>query len=147
MQTNRNLTLALLDYEPASARSDGKGTIKISGQHESIIVVRQGGLIELIDTLDLGFPLGLDDNIAHLIDQKTIHLQPGDGLVLYTDGITEAENSQNQLYGLERLCQIVAERWAEPAETIKAAVIADVHQFIGDHTIYDDIALMVIKQR
>jgi sigma-B regulation protein RsbU (phosphoserine phosphatase) len=59
MNSDKNLTLALLNYADR--------TISISGQHEEIIVVRKGGEIERIDTIDLGFPLGLDEDISEFI--------------------------------------------------------------------------------
>ena len=75
-----------------------------------------------------------------------IELQPGDGVVLYTDGITEAENMKREQYGLERLCQLLGNSWAQDAERIKQTVIDDLHEFIGDQKIMDDITLLVLKQ-
>jgi sigma-B regulation protein RsbU (phosphoserine phosphatase) len=121
--------------------------VKLSGQHEEMIVVRQGGAVELVDTIDLGFPIGLTVEIAEFVDQTTVALQPGDGVVLYTDGITEAENTQGEQYSLERLCAVLSQNWALPAEVIKEAVVADVRQHIGTHHVYDDITLVVVKQK
>ncbi|MBE9563491.1 MAG: response regulator, partial [Proteobacteria bacterium] len=75
MNTEKNLTLALLNYQ--------NGELYLSGQHEEIIVVRNGEL-ELIDTIDLGFPIGLDDNITDFIAEAKIPLNKGDVVVLYT---------------------------------------------------------------
>ena len=119
----------------------------MSGQHEELIVVRQRGEIELVDTMPLGFPVGLDDDIAAFVNEATIELLPGDGVVLYTDGITEAENSANEQYGMERLCETIRHHWAASAEAIKTAVIDDVRQFIGAQTVFDDITLVVLKQK
>jgi len=139
MDSDKNLTLCLLDY--------ADGEVKLSGQHEEMIVVRRDGKIELVDTIDLGFPIGLDDEIADFIDQTTVQLQSGDGVVLYTDGITEAENTDGEQYGLERLCEVVSRHWSQSAEAIKEAVVADVLSFIGEGEIYDDITLVVLKQK
>jgi serine phosphatase RsbU (regulator of sigma subunit) len=68
-------------------------------------------------------------------------------VVLYSDGITEAENEDGEFYGLERLCRVVREHWGGTAEETKDAVIADVHAFIGEQTVYDDITLVVVKQK
>lgn len=145
MEIDKNLTLTLLDY--VADPHNGGGQLKASGQHEELIVVRQGGQVELVNTLDLGFPIGLDNDIASFVNQITLELQPGDGVVLYTDGITEAENLAGEQYGLERLCAIISQRWAEPADAIKEAVIADVRDFIGTQTVFDDITLLVLKQK
>jgi serine phosphatase RsbU (regulator of sigma subunit) len=139
MGTDKNLTLSLLDYT--------KGEVRLSGQHEEMIVVRQGGEVELVDTIDLGFPIGLDESIADFISHTTLSLASGDGVVLYTDGITEAENAAGEHYGLERLCEVVGRHWAQSAEAIKEAVIWDVQQHIDGHEVYDDITLVVAKQQ
>jgi serine phosphatase RsbU (regulator of sigma subunit) len=138
MNIDKSLTLALVNYE--------QGTLKIVGQHEEILVVRRGGQVERIDTIDLGFPLGLVEHVADFVVEKSVNLQPGDGVVLYTDGITEAENLQGELYGLERLCTVIAQQWSESAEAIKNAVVDDVLRHIDTQTVYDDITLLVLKQ-
>ena len=139
MGTDKNLTLCLLDY--------ADGEVKLSGQHEEMIVVRKSGTFEVVDTVDLGFPIALDDEIADFIDQTTVRLQPGDGVVLYTDGITEAENLDGEHYGQERLCEVLCEHWPQPAEAIKDAVVTDVKRHIGTQEVYDDITLVVVKQK
>ena len=96
MGTDKNLTLALLDY--------AAGDVRLSGQHENMLVVRGDGTVEVVDTIDLGFPVALTDEIADFIQHTTVRLQPGDGVVLYTDGITEAEDLGREQYGLARLC-------------------------------------------
>ncbi len=138
MNSDKNLTLAILNY--------AGGRISISGQHEETLVVRKGGKIERIDTIDLGFPIGLDDNIAHLISQTTVELAPGDGVVLYTDGITEARNIDRQFYGLERLCEVVANNWHKSAAEIEQATIDNLREFIGEQQVFDDITLVVFKR-
>jgi len=139
MNIDKNLSLALLDYQP--------GQIRVSGQHENLLIVRQGGQVTFQDTFDLGFPLGLEENITRLVNELTINLQPGDGVVLYSDGITEAENVNHEFYGLERLGQLISQTWANAsAEEIKQAVINDVLQHIGEQKIYDDLTLIVLKQ-
>jgi sigma-B regulation protein RsbU (phosphoserine phosphatase) len=139
INSDKNLTLSLLDYQD--------NRIRLSGQHESMIVVRVGGIVEVIDTIDLGFPVGLEEDISDFLGETEIILNSGDIVVLYTDGITEAENRDGELYELERLCTIVSQNWQLSAQEIKELVIADVRQHIDGHTVYDDITLLVIKQK
>ncbi len=139
MNADKSLSLAMLYCQ--------NGKVRLTGQHEEIIVVRKGGQIECIDTIDLGFPIGLVDDISDFIDDSYIDLQPGDGLVLYTDGITEAENAEKQQYEMQRLCTVISKHWSHPADVICKAITDDVYQFIGEHHIYDDITLVVIKQK
>ena len=139
MKVDRQLTLAILNYS--------QGYLSISGQHEEVLVVRADGSLETVDTIDLGMTIGLLDDIAEFIAQVTVQLEPGDGVVLYTDGIPEAENQGGQLYGLERLCAVIQQHWSRSAEEIQAEAIADVQEFIGGHKVFDDITLVVIKEQ
>lgn len=139
MHVDKTLTLAFVNYQ--------HGLLKIAGQHEDLLVVRRGGQVERVDTLDLGFPLGLEEDIARFVAEATITLEPGDGVVLYTDGITEAESPEGKLYGLERLCAMLHRHWDQPAEGIKQAIVADVMRHIDTLKILDDLTLVVLKQR
>ena len=145
MNGDKSLTLSLLDY--AGCDTEHKGKINLSGQHEQLIVVRKNGQVELKDTIDLGFPLGLEAGIAELVGEYSIDLQPGDGVVLYSDGITEAENEAGEFYGLERLCRVVGEYWGQSSEAVKQAVVDNVRQFIGQQKVYDDLTLLIVKQK
>jgi serine phosphatase RsbU (regulator of sigma subunit)/HAMP domain-containing protein len=139
MDSDRNLTLAILNY--------AAGNVSISGQHEEILVVRADRSVERVDTIDLGLPIGLDHDITDFIDHITVTLQPGDGVVLYTDGIPEAYNLAKKQYGMERLCDVIRDSWSGSSEDIKAAIIADVRAFIGKQKVFDDITLLVLKQQ
>lgn len=138
MDIDKSGTLAVLHYK--------EGQLSISGQHEEILVVRVGGAVERIDTVDLGFPIGLDDPIAEFVDRAQVSLAAGDGIVLYTDGITEAETDRGERYGIDRLCEIVGQHWSMTANQIKQAIVRDVKRFVGHHKIYDDITLLVLKR-
>ncbi len=138
MNSDKSMSLVLLDYS--------QGTIVISGQHEEVIIVRANGEIELIDTLDLGFPIGLESDVADFIAQTQVQLNSGDGLVLYTDGITEAANLAQEEYGLKRLCNVVRHSWYNSVQEIRQAVIEDVRRHIGEQKVFDDITLVVLKQ-
>ena len=139
MNSDKNLTLAILNY------LDNR--VSISGQHEETLVVRAGGHIERIDTMDLGLPIGITDDIADFIDHTIVELNCGDGLVLYTDGIPEAFDVEKQQYGMERLCQVISQNWQFTAQEIKQAIIDDVRGFIGEQKVFDDITLVILKQQ
>jgi two-component system sensor histidine kinase ChiS len=139
MNSDKNLTLSLIDYQP--------GQLCLSGQHEEIIVVRADGALERIDTIDLGFPIGLEEDIADFVAQTQVKLHTGDVVALYTDGITEAESLDKKQYGIERLCAVVRTNRHHSACDIKQAVIDDVRTHIGQQKVYDDITLLVLKQK
>ena len=143
MRADKSLTLSRLDYQQHATG----GRVRLSGQHEYLLVVRSTGEVECIDTVMLGLPLGLEASIERHIGEQHIALAAGDGVVLYTDGITEAERQDGQQYGLARLQAVVLEHWQQPAKTICAEVISDVYSYIADHTVFDDMSLVVLKQR
>ena len=139
MNIDKNMSLSILDYHNKN--------LTITGQHETVIVMRDRGELELIDTIDLGFPIGIEENISVFIGQIAVQLNIGDVVVLYTDGITEAENNNKVLYGIERLIDVIKQEYQNTAIAICQAVIDDVRRHIGSHTVYDDITLVVFKQK
>jgi len=135
---DRSLTLSLIDY--------ADGVLQLVGQHEEAIVIRADGALECLDTMPLGLPVGLDFDIGEFLGTLEVPLDIGDTVLLYTDGITEAENPDGEQYGLERLCEIARAHHRSGASQIKDAVIRDVEQFINFQKVFDDITLVVIKR-
>jgi sigma-B regulation protein RsbU (phosphoserine phosphatase) len=140
MDCDKIMTLLLTNYDD--------GLLTISGQHEMVLVIRnESSEVELIDTMDLGFPLGLQREISAYVGLRQLRLATGDVVVLYTDGVTEADNPVKDQYGLERLSAVAQANVHKNAEEIKTAIIEDLLGFIGPQKIYDDITLLVLKQR
>jgi phosphoserine phosphatase RsbU/P len=149
MGCGKNLTLALMDYHPASdpSATGPGGHLHITGQHESLIIARSDGRMEVVDTDELGFPIGLVEEMAEFVNEIDVDLHPGDVVVLYTDGITEAADSAHNLYGQDRFLEVIAAHRTESAESIKDAIINDVKHHIGSQTLYDDLTLVILKQK
>jgi len=135
--TGKHLSLAFLDFEDER--------VTLSGQHEDVLVVRADGEVERIDTLDLGMPVGLENDISKFIDTRDILFESGDVIVLHTDGVTEAEDQDKRLFGFERLCQSAKKRQGGSAEDIKIGIIEDLMAHIGVQKIHDDITLVIIR--
>jgi sigma-B regulation protein RsbU (phosphoserine phosphatase) len=138
-RTDKHLTLAFLDYEP--------GRLTLSGQHEEVLVVRAGGEVERIDTIDLGFPIGLERDIAPFVATRDIDFAAGDVIVLYTDGVTEAESPDGRLFGLNRLAESARRLAGLDAEAIKTGILSDLRAHIGTQKIHDDITLVVMRHK
>lgn len=136
---DKHLTLAFLDY-------DGKDML-ISGQHEEVIVVRANGALERIETMDLGLPIGLESDISPFVSTRRIKLEKDDIIVLHTDGVTEAENAEGELFGIERLCEEAVKLHDQSADRIAAGIIDRLMAYIGSHKIHDDITLLVLRHR
>jgi PAS domain S-box-containing protein len=137
MNCDRNVTLSLLHYQDRM--------VTISGQHEEVLIVRGNGELERHDTLNLGFTLGLESDISHLIDEAKVPLQPGDVMVVYTDGITEAMNNVGVTYGIERLAEAIRSSHEQPSKGIREAVLRNFREHIEGKELLDDVSLLVIK--
>lgn len=147
MGGNKSMTMSLLDYQAVEENGQQQGNVWVSGQHEHLLVVAPDGVVTVKDTLELGLPLGLEADINPFVDSDSLVLERGGGLVLFTDGITEAENEYGDMYGLDRLQQVIAGAWQQPAQGVLDAVLADVYSFIGERDVLDDITAVVVKQR
>lgn len=139
MQIDKIMTLALLEYQV--------GKLKISGQHEEVIIIRKNGRVECLDTIELGTFIGIKNELAICLNEITISLEQGESVVLYTDGITEARNIEKQMYGQKRFCDIISQSWQGSAEQIKNAVVKDVYRYLGKQKAQDDMTLIVFKRQ
>jgi len=103
---------------------------------------------KVVEIKKQGMALGLVDEIKNL-EQHNFPLAAEDVIVLYSDGIPEARNAQDEQYGMQRLKRIAQQAGDDllTAEGIKNAIFADVMQFIGSRDHLDDITLVVMKRR
>lgn len=138
IHVDRTMSLSLLDYQG--------GVLTLAGQHEEVLVVRQGGEVERIDTMDLGLPIGIEPDIGDFIGLIEVPVAPGEVVALYTDGITEAEDAKGEHYGVERMVAVLEARRGESAAAIRDALIADVMRHVGGSKIHDDITTVIIKR-
>ena len=84
----------------------------------------------------------LPDNTYH---ESDVPLQSGDVLFLYTDGLDEARNPEQQLFGIERTEAVIRANRAKSATEIIAAIKAEISRFTAGHERTDDLTLIVIK--
>ena len=92
-----------------------------------------------------GVALGIIDTFRY--EQRTLKLDPGDFVVLYTDGITEAIDPKGEFFGEERLTRIVDQERNSTAVEIVAALQSALHDFTAGAPPSDDITMVVLKRR
>ncbi len=98
-----------------------------------------------VETLgNTGLALGVLD--GDLWEEATIQMAPGDLLVLYSDGIPEAQNAAEAFFGEERLLRVLRHSQDRPAGEVQAAVLAEVRAFVGDAPQFDDLTLMILAR-
>jgi serine phosphatase RsbU (regulator of sigma subunit) len=99
---------------------------------------RPSKAVEDVGADEVGLPLAVFDKPY---EEVVVPLEPGDTLVLYTDGVTEARNPAGELYGAERLTKALAAA-PQDAEALGTALLADVRKFAADRPPSDDLALV-----
>jgi serine phosphatase RsbU (regulator of sigma subunit) len=117
--------------------------VTAAGKHQDLLVYRAGrNQTEAIPST--GTWIGIVEDIAEYLDDFTFELGPGDVLLLFTDGITEAMNRAGEMYGQERLA-LSLDRYAHlPVDRILERVMEDVGEFRIEQK--DDMTLVVIKR-
>lgn len=88
-------------------------------------------------------PVGADP--SQQFTEGEIQLEDGSYLVLYTDGITEAQGSQNRFYGTERFLNSVSNAPKSSAALMNDHILSDLHEFVAHHEQSDDITLLTLQ--
>jgi serine phosphatase RsbU (regulator of sigma subunit) len=114
-----------------------------AGQTQPILLAAKTAEATLVETEGDTFPLGILDEAEY--EETTLPIEPGDKVVFYTDGIVEAMNKQEEMYGFERLNDVVVSSRAENAGTLMNDIIQDVSDFTGDTPQHDDLTIIVVS--
>jgi sigma-B regulation protein RsbU (phosphoserine phosphatase) len=92
-----------------------------------------------------GFPLGMFPDVTY--EELSVSTQPGDAIVFVSDGILDAENEKEEMYGEERLAGLLCESRDLPAKEIAEAILADVTRFQGNKDRFDDETIIALRVR
>jgi len=113
----------------------------INAGHNNPILRRAKGVIERLDVG--GLPLGIQPEAKY--ESASVALQPGDWLVIFTDGLVEAENARQEEYGETRLLSVIGAAAATtPGEMLKR-MLSDLDLFVGSTPQHDDVTCLLIK--
>ena len=134
---NKFLTLFYAELDPET------GTLAYSnGGHNPPMMVRQNGDVERLDTG--GLPIGMMQGVAY--EQAIVTFEPGDVLVIYSDGITESVNEREEEFEEERLIEVVKNNTGRSASGIRDRIDEALSRFVGTTAPVDDMTLMIIKR-
>ncbi|HEY3973015.1 MAG TPA: PP2C family protein-serine/threonine phosphatase [Candidatus Sulfotelmatobacter sp.] len=132
----RFTTAFLAEYDPVRRTVD-----YINAGHNNPILRRVSGQVERLDVG--GLPFGILPTATY--ESATVTLAPGDWLIIFTDGLPEAENTSQSEYGEGRLLNaIAASASVDPAEMLKR-LMAEVDLFVGNTPQHDDVTCMLLK--
>jgi len=90
-----------------------------------------------------GFPLGLFPDVTY--DEFNVATQPGDVIVFVSDGISDAENDKDEMYGQDQLAAMICSHREQSAQEIADAILDDVARFQGANDRFDDETIVVLK--
>jgi sigma-B regulation protein RsbU (phosphoserine phosphatase) len=131
----RFITLAVVLLEP-----DGTLALVNAGHCPALHVSRDG--VRALTTA--GIALGLDADFEYRA--VSVPLQPGDTLVLFTDGVVECEGADRALFGDERLARAVAASRGAPPAQVLAQLVREVDRFRGNTPVSDDLSVLVVRR-
>ncbi|MGB6829772.1 MAG: PP2C family protein-serine/threonine phosphatase, partial [Terracidiphilus sp.] len=90
-----------------------------------------------------GFPLGMFPDVTY--EELNVATQPGDVIVFVSDGILDAENEEEEMYGQDRLSALLCANRERPAIEIADEILADVARFQGAKDRFDDETIIVLR--
>ncbi len=90
-----------------------------------------------------GIPAGMFPDVGY--QEHTLRVDPGDSVLFITDGITDAQDSQGQQFGIERLAEVCSKLRAESAPSLLGRIFAELDRFVAGYPQYDDMAAAVLK--
>ena len=112
--------------------------------HNPPLLKRANGSFEYLKTR-AGFVLAGMEGVRYRAGELT--LNPGDRIFLYTDGVPEATNAENKLYGEERLLAFMNRNTTEQATTLLPALKANIDEFVGEAPQFDDITMLMFDYK
>ena len=112
--------------------------------HEYPVVTRADGVFELVKDKH-GFVIGGMEGVRY--KEYELQLNPGHELFLYTDGVPEATNDANELYGTDRMMAILNDNPELEPKQVLRAVKADVDRFVGSAPQFDDLTMLCVKYK
>jgi serine phosphatase RsbU (regulator of sigma subunit) len=119
------------------------GQIEYAGAHEHILIYRENTKnVDIIPTQ--GIWLGIMEDISHIVKVNKLELNKNDVLFLYTDGLIQLKNSENQQYSLERFVDFIKENGSLPLEEINQKLLDEIDNF--KVTQDDDITFIILKK-
>ncbi len=125
-------------------RIDAEGMLEyLYGGHPSPLIIRKGEVNDLYTEGTL--PVGLAEEANY--EATRVQLEPDDVLVLFSDGIVEATNTQNELFGFERLSQVTSDCAQASIETVMKTILDAVAEFSQGAGQADDLTLLIVRYR
>ncbi len=138
-QNGRRFTTAFLaQYTPETRR-----LIFVNAGHNAPMLLRASGTQIMERLVDGGLPLGIMADAAYV--SREVELNPGDWLLIFTDGLVEAENQRQEEYGEVRLAQLLQTNANTNPQDLLRRIMTDLDYFVGATPQHDDVTCLLVK--
>jgi sigma-B regulation protein RsbU (phosphoserine phosphatase) len=120
------------------------GTLRyINAGHNPPLIGRSDGTVAQLESG--GFPLGILPSAEYEVGET--HLKTGESLVIYSDGVSEANNLKGEEFGMERLTEVVRKNLIASASGLRDKVESELSAFTQTAPANDDITLVIVKRK
>jgi len=135
MKAEAHMTLSLVRYH-----ADGR--LIMAGAHEEVIVCRASGECTRLPVK--GTWVGGRPDIRRFTEEQCVALEQGDTIVLYSDGLTEARNVDGDMFGIQRVTDIVQQSRGETVDEVRERLFSEVRRW-SDDRLSDDVTVLVVR--
>src|SRR5277367_747962 len=121
--------------------NDERQTLQIANAGSVQPLFCRGGQVETVQAE--GFPLGMFKDVSY--EEFTLSTRPGDAIIFFSDGIVDAVNENQEMFGTERLIDLVGRQLKNTAEAMVDAIYQELSAFQGGVERFDDETVVVLK--
>ena len=130
-----------------SIDSDGNLTIASAGHNPVLYYKASSKTTELINPKGMGIGLNDKGMFEQTLEELNLSPSPNDILIFYTDGLTEAMDTQNNQFGIERLEKLIENNSDKNSAEIKNLISRNINDYIGSNYQHDDLTFVVLKKK
>jgi len=134
MKSDEHVTFCLARYSP-------DGSLVFAGAHENILICRENGQCDSIPPK--GVWLGILEDVSTVMPETCIQLGPGDVMLLFSDGVIEADDGRGKRFGIERLRGLLVANHDRSPQDVRDAIMDEVMRWGGRPQ--DDVTIVVVR--
>lgn len=136
--TGRSVSSVLMRIAP-----DGTMNVTHAGHPSAIVVLADNSDLVVFDEAGCALGLFIEEPVKYI--EETYQLKPGDKVIAYTDGLIEWRNEQKEIYGIDRLLNVIQNNRALDCKSLMQGIYNDVETFAHHEDINDDLTLLVAE--
>ncbi|MCZ2153846.1 MAG: PP2C family protein-serine/threonine phosphatase [Bryobacterales bacterium] len=140
MRRRNFVTMSLAAIDPVT-----RDVEVLRAGHPPMLHVRASGEARFVESKGLGLGLAPSSLFRQKLSAATLRMQPGDVAVLYSDGVTEAMNSNREEFGEARFAEVVTAKRERTAIEIRDLIVEEILRFQAGAEVHDDITVLVLK--